>query len=1120
MPDNSRVHALLSHVGLGGYAELLAANKIELDVLPDLTDADLKELGIPLGDRKRLLKAFRTLAAIPAAAGFGAAPGSSSSPPQAERRQLTVMFVDLVGSTALSGRLDPEEMHEVLRLYRDVVTDVVARFEGYVAKFMGDGVLAYFGWPKAHEEEAERAVRTGLTIVEAVAQLTVPDGARLAARVGIASGLVVVGDLVGKGAAQEEGAVGDTLNLAARLQALAEPGSVVVGPSVRRLAGAAFAFVDLGEQRLKGFDQPVRAARVLSRAPAASRFEARRLSGLTPLVGRDEELAFLTERWASAGMGKGRVVLLSGEPGIGKSRLVQALLDRLAGESFELLCYQCSSYFADTPLHPIAERLERAAGLQHGDLPEAKLAKLEALLAGRVKDAARVMPLLADLLSIPNDGRYPPLPPSPQQRREALLRALVDSVAGLAVDRPVLVDFEDAHWLDATSLDFLSRLVERVSTERILLLITFRPEFTPPWPDDGHVATLVLRRLSQDQAWAVAGHVAADQTLPAEVTARIVERADGVPLFIEELTKAVVGSRLPQDGSGHGAPSGLSSRVAIPDTLRDSLMARLDRLAPVREVAQAAAIIGREFSYDLLAAVVLMPEGELRTALDQLVDADLVFERGNASQPGYAFKHALIRDAAYTSLLRARRRQLHAAIADALECRFPATAEAQPELVAHHYGAAGLAEQAIARWDKAARRAIERSGSVEAVAHLRRALDLLAGLPASRERDRRELGLRSTLGAQLAVTKGYSAPDVGAAFGRARALCQELGDAPELPPVLFGLWRYYLARARYPTSREMAEQCLALGEEIGNASLILKANHALSWTSMALGQLGRAREHIEVTLRLYQPECHSPLAFVYGTDPGPHSRALLSWQLWLLGWPDQALAAGERALAEARAHNHKVTLGVCQFYAALLHELRREPARVREVGAEGMAICREQGVGFYLALLTIMRSWALAQQGDVDAIPSLRKGLASFLRTGALVLTPYLRAKLADAYRVAGRPDEALRVIDRALAAAERSQERWFEADLHRCRGELLLAGDEADRSGAEACFRRALDVARRTGARSFELRATMSLVRLWGQGGKRAEARDLLAPIYGWFTEGFATPDLTEAKQLLETLV
>jgi len=478
-----------------------------------------------------------------------------------------------------------------------------------------------------------------------------------------------------------------------------------------------------------------------------------------------------------------------------------------------------------------------------------------------------------------------------------------------------------------------------------------------------------------------------------------------------------------------------------------------------------------------------------------------------------------VRDAAHEGLLRAERQRLHARIARVLEERFPETADAEPELLAHHYSAAGLAEQAIDYWDKAARRAIERSGSIEAVGHLRRALDLLAGVPASRERDRTELRLQTSLGAQLAVTRGYAASGVEEAFGRARALCQALDDAPELPPVLFGLWRYYLARARYPESREMGEQCLAFAERARDTSLILEANHALSWTSMALGQLDRAREHIETTLRLYEPQAHRALAFVYGTDPGPHSRALLSWQLWLLGWPDRALAASDRALAEAEAHGHKVTLGVCQFYAAKVHEYRREPQRVMEVAEAGVATCREQGLGFYLALLTIMNGWAQAQRGDAGAIPSIREGLDAYLKTGALVLTPYLRAKLADAYRASGRLEEALKLIDEALSVAGRNDERWFEADLHRCRGELVQLIDPGAEAEAEACFRQALDVARHVEARSLELRAATSLARLWRGQDRRAEARDLLALVYGWFTEGFDTKDLREAEALLDVL-
>jgi predicted ATPase len=497
------------------------------------------------------------------------------------------------------------------------------------------------------------------------------------------------------------------------------------------------------------------------------------------------------------------------------------------------------------------------------------------------------------------------------------------------------------------------------------------------------------------------------------------------------------------------------------------------------------------------------------------VEAELIFRRGTPPDAKYRFKHALVRDAAYESLLKAKRLALHARLVDILESR----SAAAPEVVAQHAEAAELFEKAVGYWDKAARLAIERSGSVEAVGHFRRALPLLLNLPPSRERDQRESKLQAALGAQLGVTKGYAAPDVEKAFGRARTLCQELGDAPELPPVLFGLWRYYNARARYAESRKMGEQCLALAKKAKDPALILWANYALGWTLYPLGRFNQAREHIEATLRLYEPAAHRALAFVYGTDPGPHSRGLLSWLLWMLGWPERALAESDRALAEAAAGGHKVTLGISQFYAAALHEVRREPQRVAELAADSVAMCREQGVEYYLADATLLQGCVLVQRGDAGAIPSIREGLDAYLKTGALMCTSYHRAKLADAYRAAGRPTEALNVLDEALAFAEQTDERFFEADLHRCRGEVTLLIDAGAVAEAEACFHRALDAARRTEARSLELRAATSLARLWAQQGDRHKAHELLAPVYAWFTEGFETPDLKEAKALLDVL-
>ncbi len=760
MPSNPRIEALLSRIGLGEYAGLLAANRIGLDVLPDLTDADLMELGIPLGDRKRLLKAFRTLAAAPAAAGLVEVVGPSSSPHQAERRQLTVMFVDLVGSMALSARLDPEEMGDLLRAYQNTVAGEVARLEGHLAKFMGDGVLAYFGWPKAHEDDAERAVRSGLAIADAVARLTTPAGEALAARVGIATGLVVVGDLIGQGAAQEEAVVGDTPNLAARLQMLAEPGAVIIAESTRRLVGALFRLDELKMVAVKGVAGTASACRVLGASTIEGRFDALRASGMAPLLGREQELALLLERWQQAKDGEGQVVRLCGEPGIGKSRIVLALRERVREEPRTRMRYHCSPHHTHSALYPVIEQLERAAGFAREDTAEVRLAKLESLLREAMANVDEAVPLLAALLSVPAGERYPPLALTPQEQKAKLFAALLAQLEGLAVQKPVLMVLEDAHWLDPTSFELFSLIVDRLARLRVMLIVTYRPEFTPPWGGQRHVTTLTLNRLGRRHGAALIESITHGRSLPAMVVEQILARTDGVPLFVEELTKAVLELGLLTERGERYVLAGPLPPMAIPSTLHDSLLARLDRLALVKEVAQIGATIGREFSYELLAAVAPLGDRELRDALGQLVEAELIFRRGTPPQATYTFKHALVQDAAYQSLLRSRRQQLHARIVGALRERFPEVVAAEPELMARHCTEAGLAAEAIPSLAKAGHQALQRSANAEAVEHLGKGLALLQALPVGSDRDAAELDLLVALGPLLIATKGFTDPEV------------------------------------------------------------------------------------------------------------------------------------------------------------------------------------------------------------------------------------------------------------------------------------------------------------------------------------------------------------------------
>ncbi len=888
----------LAGLGLGRHVTAFRENGIGADVLRDLTDADLKELGLNLGDRKRLLKAVAALEPRREPV---------SAPREAERRQLTVMFVDLVGSTALSACLDPEDLRELIGGYHRRVATGIERLGGFVAKYMGDGVLAYFGYPRVQEDDAERAIRAGLELVAAVRDLEAPAGTVLRARVGIATGLVVVGDLLGSGAAQEQAVVGETPNLAARLQGLAEPDSVVIAAGTRRLVGDLFECVDLGGITAKGFAEPVRAYRVLGIGAAASRFEAFHAAALAPLVGREAEIGLLRRRWGQAKGGRGGTVLLSGEAGVGKSRLLAVVQEVLGDEPHAILRYFCSPHHQDSTLHPVTTQLARAAGFARGDPPGARLAKLEALLAPTPSPAEDVA-LLADLLSLPLDDRYPPSPLTPQGKRERTFEVLLRQLEQLSAVGPVLMVFEDVHWIDPSSRELLDLVVERVARLPVLLLITFRPELERSWTGRPDMTALSLNRLGPTEAAAIVRRVTGGAALPDALVAEIVERTDGVPLFLEELTKAVL-------EAGTGRAGGIlaaspPAALTVPATLHASLMTRLDRLDPAaRRTAQVGAVIGRDFSHELLAAVAGLREDELATALDQLAGAGLVFRHGEGPEAGYLFKHALVCDAAYGTLLRERRRRLHAAVARALEERFPELAGTTPELLAHHLTEAGLAEQAVRYWLEAGRRSAARSADREAVSHLSRGLEVLTGLPASAGRDRMELDFQLTIGTPLIALSGWSGPQVAAAYERASVLCESLGRTDHLVPALFGLASNRVVRGETRTAQRLAERCRSLAELRRDPVDRLLAHRAMGAALMQLGALRGARAELEAIPALYDPDRDRDLAARCVTDPRVSGLSFLALVLWIMGYPDQARRTAGEALGHAAALQHANTTG-------------------------------------------------------------------------------------------------------------------------------------------------------------------------------------------------------------------
>jgi class 3 adenylate cyclase/predicted ATPase len=1051
-------------------------------------------------------------------------PPAAPHAPEAERRQLTVLFCDLVDSTALASRLDPEDWREVVRAYQDTCAKVIARYDGHIAQYLGDGLLVYFGYPLAHEDDAPRAVRTGLGIVEALAQLNgrlaQEHGVQLAVRLGIHTGLVV-GD-VGGGTRQEQLALGETPNLAARLQGIATPNTLVISAATFQLLGGFFACQSLGTPLLKGVAQPIEVYQVLYESTARSRLEAAGRTRLTPLVGREQEVALLLERWAQVKEGLGQVVLLSGEAGIGKSRLVQVLTDQVASEPRAWLTpCQCSPYYQNTALYPMIDLLERVA-LRFGreESPEQKLRKLEGFVVQYGLPLAEVVPLFAALLSLPLPADYAPLNLSLEQQKQKTLHALLTILRRIAAQQPVLFVMEDLHSVDPTTLEWLSLLVDQGPTARILALLTFRPDFRPPWTGRAHLTQVTLSRLPRHQAAELTGRVAQGKALPPEVVAQVVAKTDGVPLFVEELTKMVLESGLLQERAERYELTGPLPPLAIPTTLHDSLMARLDRLAAVKGLAQLGATLGREFSYELLQAVSPWDEDTLRRGLHQLVQAEFLYQQGLPPRATYTFKHALIQEAAYQSLLWSIRQQYHQRIAQVLAAQFPETAETHPELLAHHYTEAGFSAQALPYWQRAGQRALERSAHLEAVAHLTKGLQGLATLPDTPERAQQELALHITLGPALMNTKGFEAPEVLHTYARAHELCcQQVRDTQQLFPVLWGLWYLHLVRGQLQRAYEVGEELLGVARQRQDPVLCVEAHRALGISLFWRGEFGPAHTHMQHALARYDPQQMRDHVVRYGQEPGVACRFTGAVTLWLLGYPDQARQWSEAALTQAQGVGHAFTLQQTLAWSALLRLLRREAAVAQERAEAQRALCTEHGFAPYLAWGTIFRGSALAAQGGwAEGLAQLREGLVAYRVTARLPWLLFLGLR-AEACGQAGQVEEGLRALDEALEAMQTTEERLYEAEVYRLRGELLRQQSAAQQGEAEVRLQQALTVAHRQQAKSLELRAAMSLSRLWRRQGKRAEARELLAPILNWFTEGFDTADLQEAKALLEEL-
>jgi class 3 adenylate cyclase/predicted ATPase/energy-coupling factor transporter ATP-binding protein EcfA2 len=1058
-------------------------------------------------------------------------PGPSAPPPEAlrsaeaERRQLTVMFCDLVGSTALSTRLDPEDLLEVIRAYQRAAGEVVHRFGGHLAQYLGDGLLIYFGYPRALEDAAYRAVQTGLEIVEAIRRLRtrmeLGEDAPIAVRLAIHTGPVVVGEM-GEGNRDGELALGQTPNVAARLQELAEPDCVVISAATARLVQGRFALEEMGAHLLKGIDDPIVPSRVLGLLEERGDTSREDERDTSFLVGRGEEIDLLKRRWEQCKDGVGQVVLINGEAGIGKSTLVHTLRRNIEHEADSRITFRCSAHHQNSPLRPLSEYLGRILGFSREDTPESKLVKLERMLEGYRFANDETVCLLADLLAIPiPEDRHPALELSPRQQRQRTHDALAAWLIEETRRHPVLVVMEDVHWADPSSLEVIGLLVEQAPTARMLIVLTYRPEFVPPWPMRSHISLLVLTRLPRQQVEGIVSHLAGGKTIPAEVIEHLVRKTDGVPLFAEELTKMVLESNVLTAIGDRYELTGPLSELAIPSTLQDSLMARLDRLPGVREVAQLSAVIGREFSYEVLRELTTVEESVLQMRLKQLVEAELVYQRGHPPHSTYVFKHALIQDAAYSSMLRRTRQRYHHQVAELFEKRFPEIVETEPEVVAHHYANAGLMEQALGYWYQAGRSAAQRSANPEAIAHLTKGLEALAGVSDESERIHRELDLQMTLGSALTAMRGHGAPEVEHTYAKARELCQRLGDTPRLCRVLAGICAHYIARGPASTARELAGQLLPLAKQQGDSRLLLTAHANVGATSFMIGSFTSAADHLErgILLSEAQPRQGRP-----AQDQGVICYSWAALNLFVLGHPDESLKRSREAVALARSLDSRYSLAFALYFASFLHRFRREGEAAQACAEEAMAVSSEE-FALWWAGAKLFRGWALAEQGNIsEGLVQARDGLEAWLSSGARVSHPHYLALLAELHMRAGEVAEGIHLLDEALGVHEKLAEGYYEAELHRLMGELMLVDeDDADqttrRARAEACFGRALEISRRQRAKSWELRAATSLARLWREDRKQAEARGMLSEIIEWFTEGLDTKDLREAKTLLAEL-
>jgi class 3 adenylate cyclase/predicted ATPase len=1107
----------LGKYGLGLYAETFAKNHIDYSVLSDLNENDLEKIGVSLGHRKILLRAIAALTAAQGFAGSPTAASNEASPSSAHRdaefRQITVLFCDLVGSTQLSETLEPEDLQKLIDAYRAGCNKAIDRYGGSVARYFGDGIMAFFGWPRAHEDDAVRAVRAALEVVTYVSQI--PGPVALACRIGICSGPVIVGDIANSASSWSMDAVGETPNVAARLQTLAAANTVLIAESTRRLVATAFDLQDLGPHELKGLTKPIRIYRVDAAKSATSRFEATHAESLTPLAGRSSEMSLLLDRWNKVKEGDGQAVLLSGIPGVGKSRLLYELKSHVQEEPHFFLLHQSSPYHTQSAFFPVIEQIEQAADLNARESDADKIKKLRAYLPRSAGSSDEQVLLIANLLSIPveNDGELSKL--TPQQVKNRTISALVDLLFHFSSQRPTVCVFEDAHWLDPSTIELLELIISQIDRARVLLVVSCRPEFRPSWIAHPNIATHSLTRLSQGEVKKMIRTLIGGESIPSQVIDQIVQKTDGVPLFIEELTTSILSA--PSRTRATSERAAQPAAIRVPETLSDALMERLDRVAPSRKLAQIAAVIGREFSYDLLSSASQIEEDEIQSALALLEGADIIYRVGISPSVRFVFKHALLRDAIYDSLLKSKRQQIHADIAGILESDQPQVAETRPEVLAYHHQEAGNHLLAIRCWLESGRRALAHSANIEAIASFRKALELLSALPETADRNKQEIEIQLALGIPLIAVQGYASVESREAFSRARSLCLRLGDIPEYFQTLFGLWGHAWMSGKNDEALHMADEFMARARAKSETVPLTVAHRIMGSTLLTNGNFQSSTDHFENAIRL-SGQGKQPLNNLYMVEPQAASLLLLSWDLWFLGYPDRALSRVSEGLKLAQDLGHQYTIAFAHYMTSVVHLLRGDAARAFAAAEISLGISREQRFSLYAILSRISRGRAMSGLGRAEeASAEITGGIGEARRQGVGFMLPMMESWLADLYANAGESALARSIIEAALENIGNG--RSWEAELHRQRGQLLLALGPSSMEEAETHLQNSIDVARRQGAKSLELRAATSLAELRRAQGRANEARALLEPVVGWFEEGADTIDVKRGRETLKAL-